>query len=79
VEPQRKPTTGKYSHKKYKCDGCGHEFTTGTNHWGAIYMCCPRCRNRDGSVNRCMEPCPDTHQLPEEWKTVRLGDIVEIR
>jgi len=73
-----KPTTGKYSHKLYKCDGCGHEFGTGTNHWGAIYTCCPRCRNQNESVCRCMEPCPDTHVLPEEWKIVTLGDIVDI-
>lgn len=73
-----KPTTGKYSQKLYKSKGCGHEFMAGTNHWGAIYMCCPKCRNRDGSVNRCLEPCPPTHDLPPEWKMIRLGDIMEV-
>jgi len=78
IQNMKKPTTGKYSQKNYKCEGCGYEFTVGTNHWGAIYRSCPRCRNEDGSVNRCLEPCPETHDLPPEWKMVRLGDIVEI-
>lgn len=62
-----RPTTGKYSIKPYVCEGCSREFQTGTNHWGAIYACCPACGNRDGSVNRCLVTCPDTHDLPAEW------------
>lgn len=77
-----KPKTGKYTQKMYKCDGCGHEFLVGTNHWGAIYMSCPKCRCRGGalsSVSRCMEPCPDTHDLPPEWTMAKLGDIAEVK
>jgi len=73
-----KPKTGKYTYKDYQCGGCDHVFATGTNHWGAIYMCCPQCQNRDGSVNRCLESCPDTHDLPDEWKTVKLGDLIDV-
>lgn len=73
-----KPKTSKYTYKPYKCEGCGHEFGTGTNHWGAIYTACPQCGNRDASVSRCMEPCPDTHELPEEWRIVKLGDVCKI-
>ena len=74
-----KPTTGKYSIKPYVCEGCGHEFETGTNHWGAIYGSCPSCRNRNGSVNRCLVSCPDAYDLPAEWKTVKLGDVISIK
>ena len=73
-----RPKTGSYGVKPYKCEGCDHEFEVGTNHWGAIYGSCPQCRNFNGSVCRCMEPCPETHDLPVEWKTVKLGDVATI-
>jgi len=72
-----KPVTGKRSHKKYKCDTCGNVTLHGTNHWGSFYM--TQCRQCGVSTSwTCMEEPPETHGIPEEWKTVRLGDICKI-
>ena len=75
-----KPKTGKYSVKPYQCDNCGHEAEHGTNHWGKIYNikckgCCFGCF--DFQTFTCTETCPTTHDLPEEWKTAKLGDLIE--
>lgn len=77
-----KPTTGKVSPKRYQCSDCGAVETHSTNHWGEIY---PRCRSCGwkkpmAGAQRfvCLELCPPTHDLPEPWKLVKLGDIVEI-
>jgi DNA-directed RNA polymerase subunit RPC12/RpoP len=74
--------TGPYTHKRYKCTSCGHESLHGTNHYGEIY---PRCRNCGwknpmelGQVHRCLEKLPEGWGVPEPWKRVKLGDIVNI-
>ena len=73
-----KPTTGKYSQKLYACELCGYEEKHGTNHWGKFYNThCKGCGQYSAWV--CKEPCPDTHELPPEWTTVKLGDIAEIK
>lgn len=72
-----KPTTGKYSHKPYKCTGCGTEKSQGTNHWGAIYPYCRRCCKI--TVWECLEPVPEGYGVPEPWKIVKLGDIADIK
>jgi len=70
-----KPTTGKVSIKPYKCDTCGHEAEFSTNHWGRIYN--TPCRGCGPSRSwSCTEPCPPTHDLPPEWTTVKLRDII---
>ena len=76
------PTTGKYTHKKYRCKSCGFESMIGTNHWGECY---PRCKNcgwkrpmECGQVHECLEPMPEGYDKPEPWKMVKLGDICEI-
>jgi hypothetical protein len=77
-----KPTTGKYSQKRYQCTDCGYISLIGTNHWGECY---PRCRNcgwkhpmQLGQVHICLEPVPDGYDTPTPWKMVRLGDVAEI-
>jgi hypothetical protein len=70
----KKPTTGKYSQKMYKCTKCGKKQVHGTNHWGFIY---PRCSCGE-TLWECLEKVPDGYGIPEQWKKVRLGDIVEI-
>lgn len=78
----QKPTTGKYSVKDYKCLTCGNIEKHGTNHWGKIYnLKCKACGWKNPlelQSFKCIEPCPDTHGVPTEWQTVKLGDIVEI-
>lgn len=75
---EKKPTTGAYSIKPYKCNNCNHEFETGTNHWGEIYTC-PLCqRLGNGAIAQCLEPVPEGYGVPEKWKLVKLGDICEI-
>jgi DNA-directed RNA polymerase subunit RPC12/RpoP len=77
-----KPTTGKYTQKKYKCTACGHEGLHGTNHYGDIYPRCTKCgwmRPMEmGQVHVCLEPVPEDMGVPEPWKTVKLGDICKI-
>lgn len=70
-------TTGKYSHKKYKCRECNQTELHGTNHWGAIYPFCSNCRTI--TIWDCMEPIPEGYQMPVEWEIVKLGDICEIK
>lgn len=73
----KKPTTGKYSRKPYRCTGCGTEENHGTNHWGDIYPHCRKC----GSVTvwNCLEPLPEGYDTPPKWKIVKLGDIADIQ
>lgn len=76
-----KPTTGKHTVKEYKCTSCGAVEKHGTNHWGEIYPKCRSCGWRHpmnlGGRFVCLENCPDTHDLPTPWKTVKLGDIID--
>jgi hypothetical protein len=76
-------TTGKYSVKPYRCRRCGHEEEHGTNHWGAIYPTCKGCSWKNPlapqTVMDCLEPCPPGYKKPEEWRTVTLGEICEIK
>ena len=78
-----KPTTGKYSIKKYKCSRCGREEQIGTNHWGACY---PRCKGCSWKypmdpivVMVCLEPVPEGYGTPAPWKKVKLGDVCDIK
>lgn len=77
-----KPTTGKYSVKKYKCRRCGLVSEHGTNHWGAIYPPCHGCSWKNPMepfvAMDCLEPCPETHDLPPEWKMVKLGEVCHV-
>ena len=79
---ESKPTTGKYSHKRYRCTRCGHEQLQGTNHWGQIYPACPKCQWKNpmtiGSVWECLETMPIGYQKPKPWRQVKLGDVCEI-
>jgi len=81
----KKPTTSRMSWKKYKCRECGHETTHSTNHYGATYSlgnyhACPICPPwKRPTTWDCCEPCPDNMEKPEEWKTVKLGDICTIQ
>jgi len=71
-------TTGKYSIKPYKCTNCGHEEEHGTNHWGEFYNTyCRSCCQY--TTWECMLDVPKGYKKPEKWKTVKLGDIVEIK
>jgi hypothetical protein len=73
--------TGKYSVKPYRCR-CGAEKEFGTNHWGEHYSECNVCRIETGHPNgiwTCLEEPPEGVGLPEKWREVKLGDIVEIK
>lgn len=76
-------TTGKYSHKQYKCRRCGSIESVGTNHWGEIYSRCKNCNWKhpmDGNPTwDCLEPMPDGYDKPEPWKKVKLGDLIETK
>ena len=76
------PTTGKYSHKPYKCPRCGHEESHGTNYWGKIYVNCKGCSWKNPTnpivAMECQEPVPEGMGIPEEWKITTLGEIAEI-
>jgi DNA-directed RNA polymerase subunit RPC12/RpoP len=78
--------TGKYSIKPYECLRCGHEFETGTNHWGNIYnIKCTGCSWKYGPGHsespfvecKCNEEMPEGFEKPEPWKTVKLGDLIK--
>jgi hypothetical protein len=77
-----KPTTARVSVKRYQCVECKAIEQHNTNHWGEIYPRCRSCgwKNPMAMAQRfvCLEPCPSTHDTPEPWKLVKLGDIVEI-
>jgi hypothetical protein len=72
----KKPVTGKYSIKPYRCTQCGNESEIGTNHWGFVYSRCRICGNTE---HECLELVPEGYGIPEKWKKVKLGDLVEIR
>ena len=79
----KKPTTGKYSYKPYRCTRCGKEESHGTNHWGQIYCRCSGCSWKNPmdptAVFECLEPVPKGYGIPAPWKKVKLSDLVEIR
>ena len=76
-------TTGKYSQKLYRCTRCMYEQKIGTNHWGEIYPACPCCQWKNpmetGSIWICLETMPKGYKKPESWKSVKLGDVCEIK
>jgi hypothetical protein len=76
-------TTGKYSHKQYKCRRCGAIESHGTNHWGAIYPICKSCSwkhpMKPQSIFDCLEPMPEGIKKPEEWIPIKLGDLLETK
>lgn len=75
---KRKPVTGKICSKPYACGNCGYVQQHSTNHWGPFYATrCPNCE--EYATWHCQEECPPTHDLPAPWKTVRLGDIAEVK
>lgn len=75
-------TTGKYSHKHYKCSRCGFVSFHGTNHWGEFYDTCRQCSWKnpmDPIVTwECQEPMPEGFEAPPKWRKVKLGDVCEI-
>ena len=76
------PTTSQYSHKKYKCCNadCGHEYNTGTNHYGEIYSKCPKCYWMGTSrVHRsiCLEPVPEGMGVPTPWQSFTLTEGIK--
>ena len=48
-------TTGKYTHKLYKCNNCSYEQLQGTNHWGEIYPDCPTGREYEIAEHSCLK------------------------
>lgn len=76
----KKPTTGKYSIKPYQCNECQNVENHGTNHWGEIYnIRCKECGWKTHlSTFTCLESCPETHDMPEKWQIVKLGDLFKI-
>ncbi len=76
-------TTGIYSQKRYKCTRCGLIQTHGTNHWGSIYPSCSGCSWKNPlspqTTMVCMEKMPKGYKKPEEWTSVKLGDIATIK
>jgi len=73
-------TTGKQSSKLYRCQGCGHESHNTTNHYGKFYDRCRKCSPKSPmdaiKVHECLEPMPAGWARPEDWKIVKLGDLV---
>ncbi len=58
-QPDKQPTTGKYSTKHYQCKACGQSKEIGTNHWGECYSL--------GNYNRCPKcgPLPPDRRNPQ--------------
>jgi len=73
--------TGRFSRKRYRCLECGHESFRETNHYGYVYPSCEICRLDNplqlSSEHECLEPLPDGWGIPERWKVVKLGDVVD--
>jgi len=72
-----KPTTGKYSYKKYRCTRCGLIKSFGTNHWGSVYPRCPGCSWKNPldpySVWICLEKRPRVYDLPSPWEKIQIA------
>lgn len=72
--------TGKVESKPYKCSECGHIESHSTNHYGSIYIRCNQCSWKSPmsstKVFECQMPLPEGWQKPEEWKIVKLGDLL---
>ena len=79
----KKPTTGPYSQKRYRCDRCGLEQTHGSNHWGEIYPACRGCSGRNPlspqAAMTCLEPMPEGYDRPMPWRMVKLSEVVEVK
>jgi len=72
-----KKTTGKISRKKYACESCSYTEKHSTNHYGKFYNTfCKSCGQYSTWV--CQEDVPKGWGVPEEWKSVKLGDIARI-
>lgn len=76
AEGDKLPTTGKISFKPYTCSGCGAEKEIDTNHWGSCYPWCSVCQKP--TVWKCGEEPPEGFGVPEEWRIMKLGDVVDI-
>jgi len=74
-EESNMKVTGKYSHKAYQCSSCGTEKEFGTNHWGSCYPWCNVCNEQ--TIWKCLEEVPEGYKKPEEWRTVKIGDILK--
>lgn len=74
--------TGKVSSKPYCCSECGHKEDHSTNHYGEIYIRCPKCSWKSPTspikTFTCQEPIPEGWGTPEPWKVLTLGEIAEI-
>lgn len=70
------------SSKKYKCQRCGYEMMTTTNHYGEIYPRCPNCSWKyplsPQSTFKFVGKIPKNAWIPEPWKKVKLGDVADI-
>lgn len=79
---ETKKITGKVTTKTYKCLECNHESQHSTNHYGQIYCRCNNCSWKSPmspiKAMECQEPLPEGWERPENWKIVKLGDVVEI-
>lgn len=77
----KKPVTSTYSQKRYQCTACGHISYMGTNHYGDIYPRCRKCGWKRpmemGQVHKCLEPVPENMDVPEPWKQIKLGDVIQ--
>ena len=74
AQKDKLPCTGKISVKPYKCVGCGKEQKQATNHWGYTYSRCT-CGMSEWE---CQEPVPEGMGIPEKWRRMRLGDLIQL-
>ena len=77
-----KPTISRVSSKLYRCTRCGHKSEISTNHWGECYPTCKNCSWKNPMspivIHECLELCPETHDKPQPWRVVKLGDVARI-
>lgn len=77
-------TTSKISVKPFHCEKHPDVIKNqSTNHYGQTYSFgnynkCPKCTPMEITVWICNLSCPEGMSKPENWKTVKLGDIYEI-
>ena len=75
-------TTGEMLLKRYRCKNvdCQHVRLVSTNHYGDIFDRCPKCswkHPRDVTISECLEPLPTGWIKPDEWTTIRLGEVLD--
>lgn len=69
-------TTGKVSHKQYKCPRCQNKEPHSTNHYGKIYVRCKNCSWKNPMdpivAMECQDPLPEGWDTPPKWKKTTL-------